>query len=289
MSLRSSITWRNTYWTESPSIRVPAGRGAASSASTSTCATSFTGPILTRVWNTPDNGYAERFKHVFEPEFIVQRTTEFEDYDRIVKIEGGDYTYGGNHAPHLRADQPAAGAPPRRRDGSPTARVREFLNVQIQQSYYSNPHASPVDGNYSGGFFGRPPSNFSPVALIVRANPTNTVGATLAARVQRPDRRVRDDPDQRQLERATTGWRRRADGASGSYVYGINPLLRPAKQLSQLAHERQPDAGPGRRRLPLRHESDRSLDRSSSSGSGSSTTPSAAASASSTRSSTIRT
>ena len=101
--------------------------------------TSFTGPILTKVWNTPENGYAERFKHVVEPEFVVQRTTKFDDYDQIVKIEGGDYTYGGTTrltygVTNRFLARRRAGA-----DGAPAARAREFINVQLQQSYYSNP------------------------------------------------------------------------------------------------------------------------------------------------------
>ncbi len=141
--------------------------------------TSLTGPILTKVWNTPESGYAERFKHVVEPEFVIQRTTTFDDYDSIVKIEGGDYTYGGTTrvtygVTNRFLARRRAGA-----DGAPGPRVREFLNVQVQQSYYSDARASSYDGAYSGGFFGKPPSNFSPIALTVRANPTNAVGASL--------------------------------------------------------------------------------------------------------------
>ena len=66
-------------------------------------------------------------------------------------------------------------------DGAPAPRAREFLNVQLQQSYYSNPRASTVDGGYSGGFFGKPPSNFSPIALTVRGQPRPTPSAPRCA------------------------------------------------------------------------------------------------------------
>ena len=224
MSLRSSIAWRNTYWTESISpagqVEEPLFRQYFD------MRTSFTGPILTRVWNTPDNGYADRFKHVFEPEFVVQRTTDFEDYDRIVKIEGSDYTYGGTTrltyglTNRLLARRRAGD------DGSPTARVREFLNVQIQQSYYSNPNASQVDGNYTGGFFGRPPSNFSPIALILRANPTNAVGASL--RLEYNDQISEFETIQVNASYTAGDWLTTSGGWSQrKYVYGINPLYVP--------------------------------------------------------------
>ncbi len=60
------------------------------------------GPVFTRVWNTPDNGYAERFKHTIEPFMNIQRTTAIDDYNRIIKTDSSDsivgnstsYTYG---------------------------------------------------------------------------------------------------------------------------------------------------------------------------------------------------
>lgn len=180
LSVRSSITWRNTYWNESLTpdaakiqVEEPVFRQYFDMRA------STTGPILTKVWNTPDNGYAEAFKHVIEPEFVVQRTTMFDVYDQIVKIEGGDYTYGGTTrytygVTNRFLARRRAGA-----DGAPTARAREFLNVQLQQSYYSDARASLYDGSYSSGFSNKPPSNFSPIALVVRGAPSNAVNASL--------------------------------------------------------------------------------------------------------------
>src|SRR5262249_14440131 len=124
-----------------------------------------TGPIITKVWSTPDNGYADRFKHSIEPDVTIQRTTNFADYGRIFKIEGYDYTYGGTtRVTYSITNRFLA----HRTDGPPASRTLEFLNVSLQQTYYSNPLASSVDGSYSGSYLGRPPSNFSPIALTVR-------------------------------------------------------------------------------------------------------------------------
>jgi LPS-assembly protein len=135
-----------------------------------------TGPIITKVWSTPDNGYADRFKHSVEPEVTIQRTSNFADQGRIFKIEGSDYVYGGTtRVIYAITNRFLA----HRTDGPPASRTLEFLNIQLQQTYYSNPLASSVDGNYSGSYLGRPPSNFSPIALTVRATPTPSYTATL--------------------------------------------------------------------------------------------------------------
>jgi len=48
--------------------------------------------VLTRIWDTPDNGYAEKYKHLIEPNFSIQRVSLIDVYDRIVKLESDDYT-----------------------------------------------------------------------------------------------------------------------------------------------------------------------------------------------------
>ena len=225
LSVRSSLTWHNTYWTES----LGTDRRQVDESlfrQYYDMRTSFTGPILTKVWNTPNTGYAERFKHVIEPEVVVQRTTTFDDYDSIVKIDGSDYTFGGTTrvtygVTNRFLARRRAGA-----DGSPGPRAREFLNVQLQQSYYSDARASTVDGSYAGGFYGAPPSNLSPIALSVRANPTNAVGASL---------RLEYNQDAGEFEtiqangtvnagtwlQTTGGWSQR------KYLQIINPQFRP--------------------------------------------------------------
>jgi lipopolysaccharide assembly outer membrane protein LptD (OstA) len=223
MSLRSSVTWHATHWSESLAagrqVEVPVSRQYFD------MRTSFTGPVISKVWNTPENGYAERFKHVVEPEFIVQRTTTFDEYDQIVKIEGGDYIYGGTTrltygVTNRFLARRRAGA-----DGSPAPRAREFINVQLQQSYYSNPNASTVDGSYSG-WLSRAPSNFSPVALIVRGAPTNAVGASLrleynAQLDEFETIQVNGNFNFNDRVQSNVGWSQR------KFVYIVNPALRP--------------------------------------------------------------
>ena len=40
------------------------------------------GPVFNRIWNTPDNGYAEKFKHSVEPFLTVQRTSPIDNFDQ---------------------------------------------------------------------------------------------------------------------------------------------------------------------------------------------------------------
>src|SRR6185436_14456358 len=119
-------------------------------------------------------------KHVIEPEVTVQRTTDFADRDRVVLIETGDYVYGGittvtyGLTNRIFARRRAAAGPK-------AAGTRELVSVQLQQSRYSDRRASTVDPRYCGGFTTADGVRVSPLALAVRANPTDTTGSTLRA------------------------------------------------------------------------------------------------------------
>ena len=62
-------------------------------------------PVFNRVWDTPNNGYAEKFKHSIEPFLSFRRTSAFDDFDRIITLDSIDgivggtttYTYGVNN------------------------------------------------------------------------------------------------------------------------------------------------------------------------------------------------
>jgi hypothetical protein len=130
-----------------------------------------TGPVFTRVFS-PQAGWAERMKHVVEPTFTVQHRTRTPDLNRIAAAGStaeyivGDTTTASYGLVNRLVVKPQVGA-----EGQAVA-SREFLTVTVQQSYYSNPAASQYDPTYGLTYFFRPPNNFSPVSLAVRALPT---------------------------------------------------------------------------------------------------------------------
>jgi LPS-assembly protein len=136
------------------------------------------GPVFTRIWNTPDSGYAERFKHSIEPFFNAQRTTAIDNFTQIIQTDGIDgvvgnatsLTYGVNNRFYAK-----------RRLGQ-TSQAQEIASVELLQSYYTDARSAQYDINYQTGY-GSAPSHFSPISLRVRATPTVNFNATLRADV----------------------------------------------------------------------------------------------------------
>ena len=83
LTINSSAGWRTTWWSESydpDTINQTPPVSACRSTSRSPGATvdlqsTVTGPVFTRIFNTPGSGYADKFKHVIEPSVSIQRTT----------------------------------------------------------------------------------------------------------------------------------------------------------------------------------------------------------------------
>jgi hypothetical protein len=137
------------------------------------------GPVFNRIWDTPGNGFAEKFKHSIEPYVNVQYTTSVNNFDKIVQFDGIDsyvggaqYTYGVNNRFYAKRKS-TPGAP---------SQAREILDVELTQTYYTNQLASQYDRQYQfNGFVNSAPSNFSPIALNIRAIPTNDLNANVRA------------------------------------------------------------------------------------------------------------
>ena len=110
--------------------------------------------------------------------------------------------------------------------------------MQLQQTHYSDPRASTTDPRYGSAFTGGTGSSFSPIALAVRANPTETAGVTLRAEY---------DAEQGELKTlqlagtlAAGSWLSTSGGWSRS-LYApsvLEPTVTAGAQLSQLALQR---------------------------------------------------
>jgi len=170
LTFNSSIGFRETYWSESLD---DAGRRVPDSVQRRyfTLQSTITGPVFTRIWNTPKRTYAQKFKHVIEPAFRIQRVTPIDNYDNIVKLDSPDYVvgqvtsfqYGLNNRIYAKKEN-----------------AREIVNVAITQSYYTDARAAAVDREYQSSTFNTTPrpNHFSPVALMTHVSLTPETDAT---------------------------------------------------------------------------------------------------------------
>src|SRR5205085_3408297 len=132
--------------------------------------TSVIGPVLTKIWDTPDSARSQRMKHVIEPAFGVEYYTDIANYqatpvlvtDPSDKIIGGmaQFTYGLNNRLFSRSRAPEGGR----------STTREFVTVGVQQTYYTKPQASLTDTQYTT--HDPEPMAFSPVAFTARYSPS---------------------------------------------------------------------------------------------------------------------
>ena len=169
LTFNSALSWRGTFWSESQvnGVQTPQGVGRRYFE----MSTRITGPVFTRIFNRPGGGYADKFKHVIEPVFTIQRITPIENAQRIVQLDPGvDFvvgnvtalSYGLNNRLYAKKET-----------------AREMLSVSISQSYYTDERAAAADLRYqSSGATGLPPSHVSPIALVARVSPTATTDAT---------------------------------------------------------------------------------------------------------------
>ncbi|CAN5381548.1 hypothetical protein BH23ACI1_BH23ACI1_02110 [soil metagenome] len=162
LSVNSVVAWRGTYWTESleGGVRVPEPIGRRYF----DLQARITGPVFHRIFDTPNRAYAQRFKHVVEPSLVVQRVTAIENRDRIVPLEGPDFVIGNV----TRFTYGLANRLYARRETA-----REILTATVSQTYYTDQNAVDLDQQYQSSFSGAAPTNFSPVAFVVRASPSD--------------------------------------------------------------------------------------------------------------------
>jgi len=127
------------------------------------------GPVFNRIWDLQD-GFAERLKHVIEPAFTMDFTSNIANYNRTPSI-GSDITdfvvsdstrvtYGFTNRLFARG---------RTVDGV-RGTTRELLTVGLQQTYYTNPQSGGFDSSYQSTS-NRRPTDLSPLTLTTRFAP----------------------------------------------------------------------------------------------------------------------
>jgi hypothetical protein len=105
-----------------------------------------------------------------------------------------------------------------------TSGAQDLLSLQVSQSYYSNKNASNVDGTYGGAYLGRAPDHFSPIALALRASPSQAVAATL--RLEYHDRRGQFETISADGTVRVTSWLR-TGGSYSQVKYGLTTPDQP--------------------------------------------------------------
>jgi LPS-assembly protein len=183
-TVNSTVNWHDTYYSRIETPLDPTGAIPQTMTDESLNRTVFSvqsqivGPVFNRIWDTPGNGYAEKFKHSVEPYVTVQYTSPVADFQRIVQFDGIDnyvggtrFNYGINNRFYAKR-QITPGAP---------AQSREIVDVEITQSYYTDQRASLLDQQFPTTYGSTAASHFSAISLNVRAMPTNEINATVRA------------------------------------------------------------------------------------------------------------
>jgi LPS-assembly protein len=191
-TVNSTISWRDTYYSRSQET-TPTGDVLLDPTTNQIVLANqglnrqyfqvqsqVSGPVFTRVWNTPDNGYAEKFKHTIEPVLNVSRITAIDNYNQIVQNESGDAVIGG--ATTLAYGVMNRFYAKRRLEGG-TGQAREIASVEITQTYSTDDRVSLHDTAYSTSFLGALPSNYSPIAVSVRGTPNDAFNATFRVEI----------------------------------------------------------------------------------------------------------
>lgn len=156
------------------------------------------GPVLTRVFLTPDNGYADGFKHLIEPGLTVERTlSPFAGYHntvgqdsidlRVPEVTRINYRLTNRILARRRGPATAPGTAPR------PGIAREILSVELGQTYYSESLAVSVDPNYqsNNGTRSDSPSNFTPITVAARTQPLDATSAQFRMEIDPTHRAVR--------------------------------------------------------------------------------------------------
>ena len=183
-TVNSTVSWRETYYSRSyqptndplipPSVVIDTGLNR----QIFTVQAQITGPVFNKVWDTPENGYAEKFKHSIEPVMTVMRTSGVDNLDRIVKLDGTDQLIGGTQLTYGLNNRFYA---KRKLTPGAQAQSREIFDVEVSQSYYTNQNAAQYDRQYQTSLGAAVESHFSPIAVNFRAIPADAVNATLRA------------------------------------------------------------------------------------------------------------
>jgi LPS-assembly protein len=180
LSFTTAAQFRNTFWSESLGVDTVNGSNVLTRVSSPISrrflelTANVNGPTLVRIWDAPNNSYAQRYRHSIEPFTQVLYRTAIDNLESIPKLESSDYivgkatslTYGFNTRFYSK----------RTVDG-PRAIPREVVSATVRQTYNTDARSVLSDAQ-DRERNNVPASHFTPVSLIVRSAPFNGVTGT---------------------------------------------------------------------------------------------------------------
>ena len=163
LTVNSVVAWRGTYWSESlddnkQQVEEPIGRRYFD------LQTRVTGPVFNRIWS-PNNGYAEKFKHVIEPSLTIHYVPDITNFSHIVQLDYVDTVLGTTQFTYALNNRLYA----------KKTTSREIANVVVMQSYYTNENAATYDRTQSSGYGTTQPTHYGPVIVSARGAPTDHI------------------------------------------------------------------------------------------------------------------
>ena len=180
LSANTSAAYRTTYYSRQASGLPGQTEDAGYFRQYASMRTEVVGPVLSRIFDLGENGFAERVKHVIAPTVTVDLTSPIHDFARTPLqgdvsdfIIGGTarITYGVTNRLFFR----------KATVNGVRGATREFVTIGVQQTLYSNEQASRYDTTYSTAIGVGPGNTLSPIALTARVSPTNTFDGNLRA------------------------------------------------------------------------------------------------------------
>ena len=108
------------------------------------------GPTFSKIFNTPDNFYAARYKHVIEPQIVWSRRSFVDTFAEVPKFDGQDYIPGTNQVSLSIVNRVLA---KRVVNGEEQQTATEMLTWTVSQRYFFDINASLYDRQFSTPYF----------------------------------------------------------------------------------------------------------------------------------------
>jgi hypothetical protein len=176
LSMTTQASWRVTRWLESIDPVTQQQVPVALNRQLLTLTANVAGPTVSRVFDTR-SAFAERLKHLVEPNFSITWTSPFEPFNRVAFSDSVDTLFGGttridyglSNVLIAKRRAPAGAA------AGATGPTRTILTARISQSYYTDAAAAQFDTyqEESGA------KKFSDVRFDVSSQATDSVSSSL--------------------------------------------------------------------------------------------------------------